>query len=135
MGRKKRSDDNPFGFWDLGFGNSGFWGNFDTDNSSIDLGNVDFGFDFNSRERKANRLGINRVQGKTGEDIFRIGEEFQGSEVKRIHKGGDFIVQKRDNWGNKIGKPVTNEIKTGDSILSEAQKARKKRGNFKIVRY
>ena len=72
------------------------------------------------------------------EDSFALGQRVQGNEVTRIHEGGDFIVQKRDFWGNKVGKPTVHEIKTGNSQLSEAQKREKaKLGNsrYKIERY
>ena len=71
------------------------------------------------------------------EDWFALTQRLQGYEVKKIHKGGDFVVQKRDPFGRKRGKPETYEIKTGDSQLSEAQKRKKRRlgKRYKVVRY
>ena len=72
------------------------------------------------------------------EDWFALTQRLQGHEVRKIHKGGDFVVQKRDAFGRKKGKPITVEVKTGDSKLSEAQERKKKRlgkKKYKIVRY
>ena len=60
----------------------------------------------------------------------------QGHDIKKIHKGGDLEVQKRDLRGRRIGKPITVEVKTGSSPLSDAQKRRKRQlgRRYKIVR-
>lgn len=86
--------------------------------------------------KKRITLENNKFKGKMGEDSFRDIELAKGSEVKRIHKGGDFIVQDRGIFGNKVGNPYVAEIKTGGGKLSKAQKATKKRKgkNFREVR-
>lgn len=83
-------------------------------------------------------LSNNKMRGRMAEDSFAMGERLQGHEVKKIHKGGDFVVQKRDIVGRKIGKPKTYEVKTGNSQLSDAQKRKQRRssrGSYKVVRY
>ncbi len=72
------------------------------------------------------RLSTNRMRGKMAEDIFRLDQSLQGNDVRKIHKGGDFVVQNKDLFGRKIGKPVTCEIKTGNAKLSTAQKKKEK---------
>jgi hypothetical protein len=109
--RKSKSDD-PFGF-----------------------GGFDLGLD---RLSKSSTLASNRMRGRMAEDSFALEQRMQGHDVKRIHKGGDFVVQKRDMLGRKAGKPKTYEIKTGNAQLSDAQKKKKRRspkGSYKVVRY
>jgi hypothetical protein len=62
----------------------------------------------------------------------------QGHDCKKIREDGDFIVQKRDFFGNKLGEPTTFEVKTRNSPLTEAQEKRKLklgRNRYKIARY
>ena len=89
------------------------------------------------KESKRFTLRMNKMRGKMAEDSFRIEQGVRGHDVQRIHKGGDFVVQKKDLFGRKIGKPVTHEIKTGNSKLSPAQKKKKKqlKRRYKINRY
>jgi hypothetical protein len=78
------------------------------------------------------------MKGRMAEDSFALEKRVQGHDVRKIHKGGDFEVQKRDVFGRKIGKPTIHEVKTGDSQLSEAQRRKKARlGNrrYKVERY
>ena len=84
------------------------------------------------RASKSSTLAFNKWRGRMSEDWFALTQRFQGHEVKRIHKGGDFVVKK-----SKRSKPVTYEIKTGDAQLSEAQKRKKRRlvKKYKVVRY
>jgi hypothetical protein len=72
-------------------------------------------------------LARNRWTGRMAEDSFAISQRLHGNEVKKTHRGRDFEVQRRDLFGRKIGKPVSYEVKTGDSQLSEAQRRRKAR--------
>ncbi len=111
MGRRRSSND-PFGFGSFDFG----------------LGNFS----------KSSTLANNRMRGRMAEDSFALEQRMQGHDVRKIHKGGDFEVQKRDTFGRKIGKPTIHEVKTGDSQLSEAQRRKKSRlGNrrYKVERY
>lgn len=112
MGRKKKSNNDPFGF-----------GSFDTELSS-----------FSKRVTFEN----SKFRGKLAEDSFALEQTLQGKKVKRIHKGGDFVVQDTDMFGRNVGKPVTYEVKCGPTAkLSKAQKKNKKRlgKRFKEVRY
>ncbi len=83
-------------------------------------------------------LSNNKMRGRMAEDSFAMSQRLQGHEVKKIHKGGDFVVQKRSVFGRNIGKPTVHEVKTGNSQLSEAQRRKKTRlGNrrYKVERY
>jgi len=82
-------------------------------------------------------IASNRMTGRMAEDSFAMTQRMQGHEVRKIRKGGDFVVQKTDGFGRKIGKPITVEVKTGGSELSEAQRRKKGRlgRRYKVVRY
>jgi len=86
---------------------------------------------------KSLTLSSNRFKGRMAEDSFELSQRLQGHEVKKIHKGGDFVVQKTDLFGRKTGKPKTYEVKTGDSQLTKAQQKKKRqlKKNYKVVRY
>jgi hypothetical protein len=112
--RKRSGNSDPFGF-----GSGGF---------DFGLGNFS----------KSYTLANNRMRGRMAEDSFALEHRLRGHDVKKIHKGGDFVVQKRDFFGNKIGKPTVHEIKTGNAKLSDAQRRKKARlGNrrYKVERY
>ena len=83
-------------------------------------------------------LSTRRVKGRIAEDRFAFDQTMQGHDCEKIRKDGDFIVQKRDFFGNKICEPTIIEVKTGNSPLSEAQRKRKHkfgRNRYKVVRY
>ena len=83
-------------------------------------------------------LSTRRVKGRIAKDRFAFDQTMQGHDCEKICKDGDFIVQKRDFLGNKIGEPTIIEVKTGNSPLSEAQRKRKHqfgRNRYKVVRY
>lgn len=110
--RRKSKNDDPFGF-----------------------GSLDLGLD---RLSKSSTLASNKMRGRMAEDSFALEQRLQGHDVKRIHKGGDFVVQKRGIFGRKTGKPTTYEIKTGNAQLSDAQKKKKSRSpkeRYKVIRY
>ena len=90
-----------------------------------------------SRASKSSTLAFNKWRGRMSEDWFALTQRLQGHEVRKIHKGGDFVVQKRDIYGRKRGKPEIHEVKTGDSKLSPAQKRKKRRlgKRYKVDRY
>jgi hypothetical protein len=78
-----------------------------------------------------------RVKGDIARDRFAFDQAMQGHDCTKIRKDGDFVVQKRDFFGNEIGEPTVFEVKTGNSPVTEAQRKRKRegRGRYKIVRY
>ena len=62
----------------------------------------------------------------------------QGHDCQKIREGGDFVVQKRDFFGNKVGEPTIYEVKTGHSKLTEAQEKRQRqlgRRRYTVTRY
>ena len=62
-----------------------------------------------------------RVKGAIAKDHFAFDQAIQGNDCQKIRRGGDFVVQKRDFFGDKVGEPTTYEVKTGNSKLTEAQ--------------
>ena len=79
-----------------------------------------------------------RVHGSIAKDRFAFEQAMQGHDCQKIRDGGDFVVQKRDYFGNKVGEPTVFEVKTGNSKLTEAQEKRKRqlgRNRYKVVRY
>jgi len=90
---------------------------------------------------KSVRLASSRVKGSVGEYRFKLEMMGQGREVRKIHKGGDFVEEYHtDMLGNRIrkrSKPIVHEVKTGESPLSDAQKTMKRRygRRYKVVRY
>ncbi len=78
------------------------------------------------------------VKGIIAKDRFAFDQAMQGHDCQKIRKDGDFVVQKRDFFGNKVGEPTTYEVKNGNSKLTEAQEKRKRelgRNRYKIARY
>jgi hypothetical protein len=84
------------------------------------------------------KLSSNRAKGNIAKDRFAFGQAMQGHDCQKIRQDGDFIVQKRDFFGNKIGEPTTYDVKTGNSKLTGAQEERRRqlgRNRYKITRY
>ena len=80
----------------------------------------------------------NRAKGEIAKDRFAFDQAMQGHDCQKTRKDGDFVIQKRDFFGNKIGEPTTVDVKTGNSKLTEAQEKRKRqlgRNRHKIARY
>ena len=82
-------------------------------------------------------LSGKRAKGNIAKDLFAFDQTMQGHDCTKIREGGDFVVQKRDFFGNKVGEPTVFEVKTGNSKLTEAQEKRKRqlRSRYKVVRY
>ena len=83
-------------------------------------------------------LSSNRAKGRIAKDRFAFDQSMQGHDCQKIREGGDFVVQKRDFFGDKVGDPTIYEVKTGNSKLTEAQEKRKRqfgRSRYKVVRY
>jgi hypothetical protein len=79
-----------------------------------------------------------RLKGSIAKDRFAFDQAMQGHDCQKIRKDGDFVVQKRDFFGNKVGEPTTYEVKNGNSKLTEAQEKRRRqlgRNRYKIARY
>jgi hypothetical protein len=59
-------------------------------NNSFMFGSFDLGLEnFNKRMTLSN----NCFKGKMAEDSFALEQTIQGNDCKRIHKGGDYVVQ------------------------------------------
>jgi hypothetical protein len=79
-----------------------------------------------------------RQKGNITKDRFAFEQSMQGNDCTKIRRGGDFVVQERDFFGNKVGEPTVFEVKTGNSKLTGAQEERKRqlgRNRYKVVRY
>jgi hypothetical protein len=98
---------------------------------------VDKPLGFGNTSRRFNQSS-RRLEGSVAKDRFAFDQTMQGHDCKKIREDGDFIVQKRDFFGNKVGEPKTFEVKTGNSPLTEAQEKRNRKlgkNRYKIARY
>ena len=94
----------------------------------LNLGNISKRFNLSS----------NRAKGNIAKDRFAFDQTMQGHDCQKIRQDGDFVVQKRDFFGNEVGEPTTYEVKTGKTQLTEAQEKRLRqmgRNRYKIARY
>jgi hypothetical protein len=82
-------------------------------------------------------LSSKHAKGNIAKDRFAFDQTMLGHDCQKIREGGDFVVQQRDYFGNKVGEPTIYEVKTGDSKLTEAQEKRKRQlgRRYKIARY
>jgi hypothetical protein len=83
-------------------------------------------------------LSTRRAKGRIAKDRFALDQTMQRHDCEKTCKDGDFIVQKRDFFGNYIDELTIAEVKTGNSLVSKAQKKRKRqfgRNRYKVVRY
>ena len=83
-------------------------------------------------------LSCNRAKGNIAKDRFAFDQTMQGHDCQKTRQEGDFVVQKRDFFGNKVGDPTIYEVKTGNSKLTEAQEKRQRqlgKNRYKVVRY
>ena len=95
-------------------------------------------FGFGNTSRRFSTYNMKREKGKKARDRFAFEQEMQGNYCTRLRKGGDFVVQRCDFFGNKIGISAIYEVKSGNSKLTETQEKRKRqlgRERYKIVRY
>jgi hypothetical protein len=100
----------------------------DSSSDPLKRGNVSKRFNLSSR----------RAKGNIAKDRFAFDQTMQGHDCEKIRGDGDFVVQKRDFFGNKVGEPTVFEVKTGNSPLTEAQRKKKRQlgtRRYKIVRY
>ena len=95
-------------------------------------------FGFGNTSRRFALSNSRREKGRIAKDRFAFEQNMRGNDCTKIRKGGDFIVQENDFFGNKIGNPTIYEVKTSNSKLTDAQEKRKRqmgRNRYKIVRY
>jgi hypothetical protein len=81
---------------------------------------------------------LRKKAGNIARDRFAFDQAMKGNDCVKIRKGGDFVVQERDFFGNPIGKPTTFQVKTGNSKVTEAEEKRRRqlgRDRYKIARY
>jgi len=79
-----------------------------------------------------------KTAGDIARDRFAFEQSMNGNDCVKIRKGGDFVVQERDFFGNEIGKPKIYQVKTGNTKITETEEKRKRqlgRDKYKIVRY
>jgi len=86
--------------------------------------------------RKRIILEQNKLKGKLAEDFAAMQLMLQGYEVRKVHKGKDFVAVKRDFFTGKIIDRKYIEVKTGNSKLSKSQKRSKARSkNYEVWRF
>jgi hypothetical protein len=94
-------------------------------------------FRFGNISRRFPKSTRNRKKGEVAKDRFAFEQSLLGNDCTKMRKGGDFVVQERDFFGNKIGDPVVYDVKSGSSQLTEAQEKRKRqlgRDKYKVAR-
>ncbi|MCW4017676.1 MAG: hypothetical protein NWF00_03180 [Candidatus Bathyarchaeota archaeon] len=94
-------------------------------------------FGFSNTNRRFPKAG-RRTSGEVARDRFAFDQAMQGNDCTRIRRGGDFVVQKRDFLGEPVGEPMTFQVKTGNSKVTEAEQTRQKkfgRNRYRLVRY
>jgi hypothetical protein len=79
----------------------------------------------------------NRQKSSIIKDQFAFEQAMQGNDCVKTRRGGDFVVQKRDFFGEKDGEPAVVDVKKGNSKLTQAQEQRKRRlrGHHKVARF
>lgn len=78
-----------------------------------------------------------RQKASIAKDRFAFDQAMQGNDCEKLLRGGDFVVQKRDFFGETDGKPILLDVKSGGSGVTEAQKKLKRQsyGRYRVVRY
>lgn len=95
-------------------------------------------FGFGNTSRRFSQYSLKREKGKVARDRFAFEQAQKGNDCTKMRRGGDFVVQERDFFGNKIGAPKVYDVKMGNASLTEAQEKRKRRlgrDHHKVVRY
>jgi hypothetical protein len=95
-------------------------------------------FGFGNTSRRFAQSSMRREKGRVAKDRFAFDQSLQGNDCVKIRRDGDFVVQERDFFGNKIGNPVVYDVKTGNAKLTEAQEKRKRqlgKDRYKVARY
>jgi len=94
-------------------------------------------YGFGNTNRRFVRLS-RRLAGDLARDRFAFDQAMKGNDCVKIRRGGDFVVQERDFFGNEVGKPKTYQVKTVNSKVTAAEELRKRqlgRDRYRIVRY
>ena len=94
-------------------------------------------FGFGNSSRRFRQTG-RRTKGKIAKDHFAFEQALQGNDCLKLRRSGDFLVQKRDFFGEKEGDQIVVDVKTGNAKLTEAELQRRRRlgwNRHKIVRY
>jgi hypothetical protein len=95
-------------------------------------------FRFGNISRRFTPWSRKRQKGEVAKDRFAFEQSLKGNDCTKTRKGGDFVVQERDFFGNKIGNPTVYDVKSGNAKLTEAEEKRKRqlgRDRYKTVRY
>ncbi len=95
-------------------------------------------FTFGNLSRRFSQHSRRLEKGESARDHFAFDQTIKGNDCTRIRKKGDFLVQERDFFGNKIGYPIIYAVKSGSAKLTETELKRKRqlgRDRYKVVRY
>jgi hypothetical protein len=94
-------------------------------------------FGFGNTNRRFPQTG-RHTQGKIAKDRFAYEQAIAGNDCRKLQRGGDFVVQQRDFFGNPVGEPTVFDVKAGNSRVTEAETQRQHklgRRRHKFVRY
>lgn len=95
-------------------------------------------FGFGNTSRRFSQSSLRRKKGATAKDRFAYEQALQGNDCTKLRRDGDFVVQKRDFFGNAIGDATVVDVKSGTSKVTEAEQQRRRklgRDRHKLVRY
>jgi hypothetical protein len=79
-----------------------------------------------------------RQKGSIAKDRFAFEQAMAGNDCQKLGRGGDFVVQQRDFFGEAAGDPSVVDVKSGSSRVTEAQEQRRRRlgwNRYRIVKY
>ena len=94
-------------------------------------------FGFGNMNRRFPQTG-RRTQGKIARDRFAFEQAMQGNDCQKLRRGGDFVLQQRDFFGDKVGEETIVDVKSFGSKLTEAQEQRRRRlgrDRHSVVKY
>jgi hypothetical protein len=94
-------------------------------------------YGFGNTNRRFPHAG-KRTQGRIGRDRFAFEQAMAGNDCTKLERGGDFVVQKRDFFGEVEGQPTVVDVKIGNSKVTDAELERKKRlgrNRYKMIKY
>ena len=89
-----------------------------------------------TKVKKRYTLESNKLKGKLSEDSFATQQRMMGNDVTRTGRGHDYKVTHRHPFTGEYQGTTYHEIKTGNSELSDLQKATKKKmgSRYKVER-